>query len=470
MLLPGRIGLKLIGTDGCPNQFDYGTNYHQTAEWRVKTAQWALDDAKAKRAEAEAALGAATEALEAASEEAQAAAAATLEAAQAVSLKVVAETKATIESDGLSNAIIRAHTKLIEYHRKAGYDSLGYMPKLAVSEAIESEALLDPGTRDLVIYLAKHKPSPSVAKADKSGWEVPGRYIYAFYDTAKFTRFAVPDACVCKSRTVCTPAACALAACALPAACATRRTSFKGGQDHHRFIGLCEDRRKAEKDRPLRVAKLFCACHPCLLLKTEECLLPQVVGKAVRAQAPLKIGVPVRGPQMVSLEAFSDSLDAKMLVAICADESEVDVEGPYCGSRCSVGRHLCSTRTHGIPASSTARDGSSRQDSGTGFASAASGATSCCRKRCAAAACVRTLRVCWRARFTCMLGIMHAFWHIMSGAARGQSHDLPQGPQLWVVPVGSARAYPAPRPWRPGGCGPGQGLRSILFSPRTPTT
>jgi len=21
-------------TDGCPNQFDYGTNYHQTAEWR----------------------------------------------------------------------------------------------------------------------------------------------------------------------------------------------------------------------------------------------------------------------------------------------------------------------------------------------------------------------------------------------------------------------------------------------------
>jgi hypothetical protein len=107
------------------------------------------------------------------------------------------------------------------------------------------------------------------------------------------------------------------------------RTSFKGGQDHHRYIGLCEDRRKAEKDGPLRVAKLFCACDPCLLLKTEECLLPQVVGKAVRAQAPLKIGVPVRGPQMVSLEAFADSLDTKMLVAICADESEVDVEGPY---------------------------------------------------------------------------------------------------------------------------------------------
>ena len=93
-------------TDSCSNQFDYGTHYHQTAE---------------------------------ASEEARAAAAKTLEAAHAVSLKVVAETKATIESDGLE----RHHQGA---HGKAGYDSLGYMPKLAVSEAIESEALLDPGT------------------------------------------------------------------------------------------------------------------------------------------------------------------------------------------------------------------------------------------------------------------------------------------------------------------------------------
>ena len=49
----------------------------------------------------------------------------------------------------------------------------------------------------------------------RHGWEAVGRYIYAFYDTAKFTKFAVPDA-----------------------------TSFKGCQAHHRFIGLCEDRRK----------------------------------------------------------------------------------------------------------------------------------------------------------------------------------------------------------------------------------
>jgi hypothetical protein len=77
------------------------------------------------------------------------------------------------------------------------------------------------------------------------------------------------------------------------------------------------------------VGKLFCTCDPCLLLKTEQCLLQHVMGRAIRAQAPLAKGVPVRGPQMMSLEAFADSLDAKLLVAICADESEIDVEGPY---------------------------------------------------------------------------------------------------------------------------------------------
>ena len=79
-------------TDGCPNQFDYGTNYHQTAEWCVKTAQWALADAKAKRAQAEAALAAATAALEAASAEAQPAAAAEMETRRAEASEVLAAT------------------------------------------------------------------------------------------------------------------------------------------------------------------------------------------------------------------------------------------------------------------------------------------------------------------------------------------------------------------------------------------
>ena len=119
--------------------------------------------------------------LQAAPEAEQPAAAEALNAAQAARKQVAAATEATINSDGLSGAIVRAHTKLVEYHGKAGYDSLGFGPKLAVQEAISSGALLNPGTRDLVLYLAQHRRSPSVAKSDKAGWEAVGRYIYAYY-------------------------------------------------------------------------------------------------------------------------------------------------------------------------------------------------------------------------------------------------------------------------------------------------
>lgn len=37
----------------------------------------------------------------------------------------------------------------------------------------------------------------------------------------------------------------------------------------------------------------------------------------------------VGAPQLVSLQAFADTLDAKMLVAVNVDESEAELEGPY---------------------------------------------------------------------------------------------------------------------------------------------
>ena len=127
--------------DGCPNQFDYGTNYHQTAEWLSKSAGWTLDDAKARRVEAEAAIRAEIAALEAASEVEKPAAAEALEVAKVSGIKVAAATKLILESDGLSGAITRAATKLVEYHGKVGYDALGNVPKNATMAAIESKAL-----------------------------------------------------------------------------------------------------------------------------------------------------------------------------------------------------------------------------------------------------------------------------------------------------------------------------------------
>ena len=88
-----------------------------------------------------------------------------------------------IESDGLSEGIVRTHVKLIEYHVKAGYDTAGNIPKFdvkdailshqkfAFKDAILSHQLADPGTREVVLHLAEHRQQPSVAKEDKSGWE-----------------------------------------------------------------------------------------------------------------------------------------------------------------------------------------------------------------------------------------------------------------------------------------------------------
>eukprot|EP00966_Prymnesium_polylepis_P220988 5111871-Prymnesium_polylepis.1 len=59
--------------DGCPNQFSYGTNYHQIAEWQSKTIEWHAPAAAVAAAEASEAQVAA-DAAEAEAEAAQAAA------------------------------------------------------------------------------------------------------------------------------------------------------------------------------------------------------------------------------------------------------------------------------------------------------------------------------------------------------------------------------------------------------------
>jgi hypothetical protein len=87
--------------------------------------------------------------------------------------------------------------------------------------------------------------------------------------------------------------------------------------------------RKAELDGPLRVTKGFCACNPCLMLKTDNCLLPHLVGRSVRVQAPLTKGTAMRVSQTLSLERFADYVDAKILVAVNVHESELDEEGSY---------------------------------------------------------------------------------------------------------------------------------------------
>ena len=94
-------------------------------------------------------------------------------------------------------------------------------------------------------------------------------------------------------------------------------------------MGACEDKAKAEKDGPLLVSELFCACESCIRFNFSECEMTKHIGKKMRFEAPLAKGVATRRPQMESLEEWSDELKAGMLVACRASRTERHLEGDY---------------------------------------------------------------------------------------------------------------------------------------------
>jgi hypothetical protein len=296
--------------DGCPNQFSYSTNYHQVADWLPKTAEWHAPAAAAAAAEASDAQVAA-DAAEAQAEAARATAFAAAASANAAvtedahdvaagavstSLRLsAASTRAATAAAaiaGFSGGIVRTGNKLIEYEGKGSCDGYGNVPKHALKHAIESGALINPGTRELVLhravlhsavhctstaprvlyrtvqqlprstapcsaatvlhrevlhrsvlhrapisvalinpgtrelvlYMAEHKQEPAIPKARKNGWEAVDRYFWGYVDTARFTKAAVPDA-----------------------------DSWKGSKSFHEYVGRCADRQRAESIGPLQV-------------------------------------------------------------------------------------------------------------------------------------------------------------------------------------------------------------------------
>ena len=52
-------------------------------------------------------------------------------------------------------------SKQVEYHGKGSCDAEGNVPKHALQDAIAKNKLFNPGTRELVLYLAQNKQAPS---------------------------------------------------------------------------------------------------------------------------------------------------------------------------------------------------------------------------------------------------------------------------------------------------------------------
>ena len=306
--------------DGCPNQFSYGTNYHQIAEWLTKTARWPVAAAAAAThlaSQCDAAASAAAKVpatkvgsaahLTAVAAAAAAAsvitsstargfpdpatritscapsaicasagrvAAATLRAASATNAaeasaaakaarsvcKAVATAAATActaaaAATPSTAGIRRSSSKQVEYHGKGSCDAEGNVPKHALQDAIAKNKLFNPGTRELVLYLAQNKQAPSILKEHKSGWEAAGRFFWGYMNTDRFTKFAVPEATV---------------------------KGFPNSKKQHEFDGFCTDQRLAEKSGRLGARPMWCVCPSCLLGKYNECEMVEEIGGRMR--------------------------------------------------------------------------------------------------------------------------------------------------------------------------------------------
>ena len=90
--------------------------------------------------------------------------------------------------------IRRNHSILITMHGKNICDSLSNVVHSAIRSAVKNENIVDAGTRALVLWLAKNKQLPAVAKVKKDGWWAIDDIYYGYFDPKRFTQVAVPTA------------------------------------------------------------------------------------------------------------------------------------------------------------------------------------------------------------------------------------------------------------------------------------
>ena len=79
-------------------------------------------------------------------------------------------------------------------HGKNICDALSNLPSNAITEAIRSGDFIFSGSRNVVLYLAKARATPALAKSFKEGWWAIERIFYGFFQHSKFTALAVPKA------------------------------------------------------------------------------------------------------------------------------------------------------------------------------------------------------------------------------------------------------------------------------------
>jgi hypothetical protein len=203
----------------------------------------------------------------------------------------------------IKTGVARNHSISITMHGKNICDALANVIQAALQSAIQNQSIIDPGTRALVLWLAENRQEPSVAKVKKDGWWAIGEIYYGYFDVARFTKLAVPDA-----------------------------KGFNGSATRHRFVStVVEDPEKVERDGPIDVSTAFCGCERCSRFDFRNCLMHGLGGMATRlarqtVPSVRAIGLP---SQTKTLEEFARTLNKGELRAVVVDPPERGIEGDY---------------------------------------------------------------------------------------------------------------------------------------------
>ena len=285
---------KLSVKDDCAMQFDGKDNYHQVAEWRGKTVPKEADRLQARRL-AEASLQSKCEALHRAVEQSGGERWALEFVEQQLHEECTSQTSTAAEAEF---GIGRVDWKLETMHDKNVCDPLSNMPARTLLGAIERGDTLLPGTREKVLYLARHRTTPETAKLWKDGWWTVGRIFYIYYDHKQFTSLNVPVA-----------------------------VGFKDSHECHLFSGLGADADEARLNGPITVRGNVCACKECTAGNFSSCEMIAVFGGVRRVKVPRADRSALR--QMDSLHMFAASCKKGQLATTRVSSDEVCLEGLY---------------------------------------------------------------------------------------------------------------------------------------------
>lgn len=202
-----------------------------------------------------------------------------------------------------SVGIARTDWKLETMHGKNVCDPLSLMPRRTLAGGIARGDILLVGTREKVIYLARHCATPTTAKLVKDGWWTVDRVFYGYFEHRQFTVLNVPKA-----------------------------VGFKDSHECHMFAGLGCDVDEARLNGPLAVTAVPCACKHCSAGTFEACELRTTLfgnQHLRRVKVPREQNQLSGLRQLESLHLFAASCKKGQLAASRVPPDEVCLEGLY---------------------------------------------------------------------------------------------------------------------------------------------